>query len=191
MATQAQTEANQQNSMHSTGPRTEEGKAASSQNARTHGLTGAWLPVAVLESDVFQEFKTKLAAELRPVGFLEELIADQILFAQWNMRRCRMLQFDDYDPHLEQDPYQWDPNEFRMQRYERYYRRNERSFYHALHELRKMQTDRYAAELLDAIDVRPEAAQSRPPLIEPHRVLHMRKQLAAGVRPTVSSPLIQ
>ena len=41
MATRAQIEANRRNAIKSTGPRTEEGRVASSQNARRHGLRAA------------------------------------------------------------------------------------------------------------------------------------------------------
>ena len=48
MATRAQIEANRRNARRSTGPRTAEGKAASSRNAVTHGLTVAASDEAVL-----------------------------------------------------------------------------------------------------------------------------------------------
>ena len=41
MASTAQIYANRENSKHSTGPRTPEGKAASSTNATSHGLNAA------------------------------------------------------------------------------------------------------------------------------------------------------
>ena len=41
MATRAQIEANRRNALKSTGPRTSAGKAASSRNARTHGMTAS------------------------------------------------------------------------------------------------------------------------------------------------------
>ena len=41
MSTKAQTTANIANAQHSTGPKTESGKAASSLNHLSHGLTGA------------------------------------------------------------------------------------------------------------------------------------------------------
>lgn len=49
MATRAQIEANRRNALKSTGPRTAEGKAASSRNAVTHGMTLAAQDEAVLE----------------------------------------------------------------------------------------------------------------------------------------------
>lgn len=48
MATQAQIDANRRNAAKSTGPRTAQGKATSSKNARTHGMTSALDEDAVL-----------------------------------------------------------------------------------------------------------------------------------------------
>ena len=49
------TERNRNNAQHSTGPRTEEGKAASSQNARKHGLSGKLILKSKAESDRYQK----------------------------------------------------------------------------------------------------------------------------------------
>ena len=46
MSSEARQTANAANARLSTGPSTEEGKARSSQNARTHGLTAARLVIA-------------------------------------------------------------------------------------------------------------------------------------------------
>ena len=63
MATQAQIDANRQNAQHSTGPVTEAGRAAVSQNRTTHGLTG--------------EFKTRTEAETAEYArLLEKLCED-------------------------------------------------------------------------------------------------------------------
>ena len=61
MATQAQIDANRQNAQHSTGPVTEAGRAAVSQNRTTHGLTG--------------EFKTRTEAETAEYARLLESFA--------------------------------------------------------------------------------------------------------------------
>jgi hypothetical protein len=47
MATPAQIEANRRNARKSTGPKTAAGKAASSRNALTHGLTASIADVEV------------------------------------------------------------------------------------------------------------------------------------------------
>jgi hypothetical protein len=53
MATQAQFHANRRNAQASTGPRTPEGKAASSANATRHGLSAAF---RVLPNENQEEF---------------------------------------------------------------------------------------------------------------------------------------
>ena len=53
MSTTAQIAANQANSQHSTGAKTETGKAASAQNNSKHGLTGRF---AVLPTENQAEF---------------------------------------------------------------------------------------------------------------------------------------
>ena len=54
MSTERQRQANRQNSRHSTGPKTEAGKAASRANATKHGLSG---------SAVFDEDELKVLTE--------------------------------------------------------------------------------------------------------------------------------
>src|SRR6266852_72025 len=51
----ARLEANAANAQHSTGPRTPEGQARSSQNARTHGLTARDVLIAPDERDEFMQ----------------------------------------------------------------------------------------------------------------------------------------
>ena len=50
MFSEARQTANAANARLSTGPRTNEGKASSSQNARTHGLTAAQLVIAAYDA---------------------------------------------------------------------------------------------------------------------------------------------
>jgi hypothetical protein len=91
--TPAQIEANRRNAQLSTGPRTPEGKAASSQNAVKYGILARQLVVQgeyVQESpEEFHSFWTEHHEQLAPVGPLEEMLVDQIVALNWRMRRVR------------------------------------------------------------------------------------------------------
>ena len=83
-----QFEANRRNAGKSTGPKTEEGKAISSQNARTHGFTATTVVLST-EDELIYEFKRQQFHEsLKPVGFLETELVDEIASARWRQQRC-------------------------------------------------------------------------------------------------------
>ena len=91
--TPAQIEANRRNAQHSTGPKTPEGKVASSLNATKYGILSRQLLVQgeyLQESaEEFQRFWTEYHEQLAPVGPLEEMLVDQIVALNWRMRRVR------------------------------------------------------------------------------------------------------
>jgi hypothetical protein len=91
--TPAQIEANRRNAQHSTGPKTPEGKAASSLNATKYGILARQLIVQsqyYQESpEEFQNFWTEYHEQLAPVGPLEAMLVDQIVALNWRMRRVR------------------------------------------------------------------------------------------------------
>ena len=64
--------ANAANAQHSTGPRTPEGKAASSRNAVKHGLASRDLVVRDDEQDAFHQLQQSLLQEIAPAGALEQ-----------------------------------------------------------------------------------------------------------------------
>ena len=81
----ARLEANRLNAQKSTGPRTEEGRARSAQNARTHGLTASTVPPSARTNERFQALAAALMEMFAPTGVIEEDIVDRILLARWNM----------------------------------------------------------------------------------------------------------
>jgi hypothetical protein len=91
--TPAQIEANRRNAQFSTGPKTPEGKAASSLNATKYGILARQLIVQgeyIQESsEEFQNFWAEYHEHLAPVGPLEEMLVDQIVAINWRMRRVR------------------------------------------------------------------------------------------------------
>ena len=84
MATQAQIEANRQNSQLSTGPKTEEGREASAQNARTHGIFARILPAEEAE---FHALAESIKDAYRPVGGWEHSIVEHISLAYFRLQR--------------------------------------------------------------------------------------------------------
>jgi hypothetical protein len=90
---QQQAEANRRNAMKSTGPRTPEGKAASSRNGLTHGLSGD--KHFILEGEdpeAFLRLLQDLHDHLRPVGDSEEMVVQRIAAAQWRLDRAFALE---------------------------------------------------------------------------------------------------
>lgn len=94
MTTSKQLAANRQNALRSTGPRTPEGKAVSSMNARTHGLLCRGILLPDEDRNVFQTFSRGLREPLRPRGDLEDLLADRIISCAWRMRRALVMEVD-------------------------------------------------------------------------------------------------
>jgi hypothetical protein len=88
----AQLEANRLNAQHSTGPKTPEGKAASSLNAFKHGLRSGEVVIRGSclqeDNDEFEALHERLWDDLQPVGALEEILVDQIATTHWRLRRA-------------------------------------------------------------------------------------------------------
>jgi len=94
MSTDAQIKANQANAAQSTGPATEAGRAASSQNHLIHGLYTRRDFVKPEERGVYTEFCDTLTAELGPLTFLEGTHVSEIIAAAWRLRRCQEVEGD-------------------------------------------------------------------------------------------------
>ena len=72
MSTAAQQQANKQNAKHSTGPRTEEAKQRTSQNALKHGLYATDPLIRGEDPDDFYQHGAELEYQLRPANAVEE-----------------------------------------------------------------------------------------------------------------------
>ena len=93
MATQRQIDANRENAVKSTGPRTEAGKAASSANALSHGLTAASTVVLPEEdTDAFERLREGVIADLDPAGALQAALAQRIAVLLWRLDRATRLE---------------------------------------------------------------------------------------------------
>jgi hypothetical protein len=138
--------ANTANAQLSTGPRTEEGKRQSSQNARTHGLTANHPVVPDEDRAAFHELRTQLHAETKPQGALQQIVFEELLHSAWNLRRVRAMEAQLHasapDALLTDDPpLTADGPAAKLDRLARHHTRIERAFFRSLRELKALQTD--------------------------------------------------
>ena len=107
MSSESQVLANRLNSLKSTGPRTEEGKAAVSQNAVKHGLL-AESDVITSESEAdFNLYRQQLLDELNPLSPMESMLAERIVTLSWRLKRAGRFQnqaIDTLHSNLTNDP---------------------------------------------------------------------------------------
>jgi hypothetical protein len=87
MATQNQIEANRRNAQHSTGPRTPEGKAASSMNAFKTGIDAESSVVPGEDAAALAALTERFYQDCQPQTAIESLLVDNIIRASWRLRR--------------------------------------------------------------------------------------------------------
>jgi hypothetical protein len=92
MASSAQIIANRENSKHSTGPRTLEGKAASSLNRTTHGLSAADPVLAHEDRGQFNGLLERYQSDWTPQSAHEEFLVSQMVGARWKLDRIERIE---------------------------------------------------------------------------------------------------
>jgi hypothetical protein len=76
----------------SKGPKTPAGKAASSKNARRHGLSALVPVLPGEEPEEWQQHRSSIVASLAPVGGLEQELAERVALALWRLRRAAIYE---------------------------------------------------------------------------------------------------
>jgi hypothetical protein len=91
----ARAAASRKNGARSRGPRTEEGKAKSAQNALKHGLR-AQKHLVLPEEDgaEFADLEAALLEELAPVGALQTVLAQRVAVAAWRLARADRIEVE-------------------------------------------------------------------------------------------------
>jgi hypothetical protein len=87
MTSDRKAEANRQNVLKSTGPKTPEGKATVRHNALKHGLLSEQVLLPGEDEDALKELSEHLRSELQPAGYLESLLVERIIAAYWRLLR--------------------------------------------------------------------------------------------------------
>ena len=161
MSSDRQIKANKQNAQHSTGPRTENGKARVASNALKHGLTGKQVVLPGEDPAEFDAFRSDLIADLAPQGALEEFLAEKIVADAWRLRRV---------PQLEAALYRREEREARLEAVRKEKSSCETSI------LKQMQSIHESSEIL-------------PDRREAHQAAEARlREIARGARRTADSP---
>jgi len=103
MATEAQVVANRLNARKSTGPRTDEGKAAVAQNAVRHGLLAEQAVIKGEDPGEFEFYRDQMLGELSPAGAMESMLAERVVGLAWRLRRAERIQAQVFDTLLIDD----------------------------------------------------------------------------------------
>jgi hypothetical protein len=178
MISEARQTANAANARFSTGPQTNEGKARSAQNARTHGLTAAELVIAAEDREEFDDLHAQLEADIRPEGALQQILFDQLVASAWNLHRIRRMETElttSAETYL--DILDNPDLTAKLDRLARHQTRIERTFHRSLRELKSLQTDAALAPTLP-----PEFMQRVQPLASKTQLAKRTQALATADR---------
>jgi hypothetical protein len=155
---EAQLAANRANAQHSTGPRTETGRATSAQNHTTHGLArhnGAFLILATEDHNGFEALKAGLVAENQPTTEIEIILLNTMAESHWLANRAQTLQNTCIDLVTGQIT---DTKMFSL--YLRYQTTHSRAFHKALNDLLKLTAERRKTEIGFEAQKRQDEAQA-------------------------------
>jgi hypothetical protein len=141
----------------STGPRTEAGKAASSQNARKHDLCSKTLRLSPEEWVDYNDVRERYARDLRPADDVEQTLVDEICFNYWRLQQAREAELTIIDRHATALPL--------ISLYIRYRTGYERAFYKGLDQFQKRQSDRRKQAAQPATEVPLAAAPLAAPAV--------------------------
>ena len=152
-----QTIANRENSLHSTGPVTAEGKAKSSMNSFRHGLTSKQIVLPGEDAEEYDAFREEHIEIYKPANAAEHVLVEEVCAASWRLMRARgqetailqKLLGDKAGLHAEfATLFVEKPKE--VARLLRYITTIERAYYRAAAKLEKMQQERRKQEQADA-----------------------------------------
>ncbi len=200
MSTQSQIAANKANAQHSTGPRSEQGKAASSQNHTKFGFNGHFMVLPWEKQEDFDALAKNLSDQHRPRTEFEIDLVKKMAEHYWLSRRALLLQEMCFDlDHLKCDDY----HEKKLALYLRYQTTQERAFERCSNELRKLRNEKVKAiigfesqERREADEARKQAAENRKKELHQHAILlaetkaeyqKMLTRAAQGAKPTAAA----
>jgi hypothetical protein len=172
MSSTAQILANQHNAEHSTGPSSPAGKAASSRNATTHGLSSGF---AVLPHEDRQEFERLLDSygqTFTPLNEHETFLVERMVQSRWKLARLQRMEAALFQQMTSQEP-NTDPdavivaamlagNANAYASLQRYTAAAERSYYKAKRELERERASSAHPTAATVQNIRPVQNEPKP-----------------------------
>ena len=155
----AQLEANRENAQHSTGPKTAEGKAISSQNSFRHGFTGRFRLLDFEDPAQYAYLGARLVEEHKPSTPTETILIERMTQHLWLSQRAQTLQTVYID------------DEKKLALYLRYQTTNDRGFHKCLNDLLKLRAERRKEANGFVSQEHKKAAEKRKAELHPWRVL--------------------
>ena len=152
MPSEKQIAANRRNAQKSTGPRTPEGIAISSQNALKTGVHAESQIIRGENTQAFQSLTAEYYAEYRPCTPSQRALVDTMISSEWLLRRLRRVEADIWNQGLqfiEDSPFQpkdhpeasaYSTQEETLARLQRRLDALDRAWHRALKALRQLQT---------------------------------------------------
>jgi hypothetical protein len=176
-------ETNRANAQRSTGPTTPEGKAAVSQNRRSHGLTGSFQLLPTEDMLAFKDLTESVYAEYQPETGTEQRLADSLIRHYWLMQRALNLQ-DDLVLNAA-DSSEIDAK--RLALFMRYQTTHERSYYKAQKELQNLNKQKQKEQLgFESQNRRNEALEAKTRL---HHARALVLEVDANCRQVMEAPI--
>ncbi len=140
MSTPEQIQANRANAQLSTGPKTESGKAASSQNSWQHGLTfGVFRVLATEDQSLYELLLQELLKEYHPSTATESILVERM--AQHHWLRNRALYFQSH--YIESGD---EIDTAKLSLFMRYETMHERAFHKCLTDILKLRAEKQKQE---------------------------------------------
>ena len=143
MSTSAQIAANQANAQLSTGPKTEEGKAISSRNHFSHGLSyrgGMFVLLPWENAEEYAQLLIDLKSEHRPMSRTEMILVERMAQHHWLRDRAGVLQSNCFHDDGGID-------DKKLALYMRYQSTHERAFHKCLNDLLKLRAEKRKQEI--------------------------------------------
>jgi len=143
MSTEAQIAANRANAEHSSGPKTEEGKAASSRNHFSHGLCtydNIFFILPFESPEAYSILRATLLSEHRPDSDTEQILVDRMAQPHWLRNLAEAFESGGFNEDGTLD-------DKRLALFMRYRTSHERAFEKCLNELLKLRAEKRKAEI--------------------------------------------